>query len=134
MLGPISFNILNKNMSDVTENMLSKSENDAQLKMRVGMSNSRSSVQGDLERFQSCVNRNFMKVNKEKHCCKTNSALLERIWDCTECQVKKKIVIYTHCKYSKLCSGLSYKVQCSAMTMAKRSAAYSTHFCRQRKN
>jgi len=67
VLGPISFNILNKNMSDVTENMLSKSENDAKLKMRVDMSNSRSSVQGDLERFQACANRNFMKVNKEKH-------------------------------------------------------------------
>lgn len=98
MLGPISFNILNKNMSDVTENMLSKSENDAKLKMRVDTSNSRSSVQGDLERFQACANRNFMKVNKALYCCKTNSILLERIWDCTACQVTKKAIMYTHCK------------------------------------
>lgn len=45
MLGPISFNTLNKNMNDVTENTVSKFEDDIKLKVRVDMPNNRPSAQ-----------------------------------------------------------------------------------------
>lgn len=66
MLGPISFNILNNNMSDVTENMLSKFEGNTKQRVRVDVPNSRASVQRDLEKFQVYANRILKKVNKEK--------------------------------------------------------------------
>lgn len=64
MLGTIPFNILNTNMNDVTENTLSKFEDNAKQRVRVDVPNSRASVQRDLEKFLVYANRNLIKVNK----------------------------------------------------------------------
>lgn len=66
MLGPISFNILNSNMNDVTENTLSKFEGNVKQRARADKPNSRASVQRDLEKFQVYANRNLLKVNTKK--------------------------------------------------------------------
>lgn len=97
MLSPISFNILNNNMNDVTENTLSKCEGNAKQRVKVDRPNSRASAQQDWKISGLQQQKPHEGQQGEVHVhCKINSDVLEKTCGYARCQVKYELGTCSH--------------------------------------